>query len=82
MNGGSVTLISKYDPKDKVKITAIDMDGTIDQVCWNGTNTEYRVVYWNNGERNSTWLYEWEIGPSSREKPLPTPKPTEGVSYA
>lgn len=62
MNGGNVTLTSKYDIQQTVKIVAIEMTGTIDSISWNATNgTEYRVVYWNNGERNAAWMYEWEI---------------------
>lgn len=47
--------------KAEVTIKAIRVKGVIDSLskdnCWN----QYRVVYWNDGARCSTWVYEWEI---------------------
>ena len=56
-----MTLESKYNLQDEVTIKAIQMKGKIDQISWSALGTEYRVVYWNDSARNSTWMYEWEI---------------------
>lgn len=51
----------KYDISQSVRILAIEMDGRIDSLSTDGYVNTYRVVYWINGERKATWMYEWEI---------------------
>lgn len=51
----------KYLIGQEVKIKAIGMTGRVDLMSIGNTGTEYRVVYWNNGERHSAWLYDWEL---------------------
>ncbi|MHA1572503.1 MAG: hypothetical protein ACTSX8_00760 [Alphaproteobacteria bacterium] len=46
---------------DAVKVKTIEMIGHIDALCLDIHGKQYRVVYWNNGERKSTWMYDWEI---------------------
>jgi hypothetical protein len=56
-----MVLESKYNLQDEVTIKAIQMKGRIDQISWSHLAIEYRVIYWNDSQRNSVWMYEWEI---------------------
>ena len=51
----------KYDLGQKVKIKNIDVFGQIDSIQIDSGGEMYRVVYWINGERKTTWVYEWGI---------------------
>jgi hypothetical protein len=46
---------------ESVTVLAIEMQGRIDSVSRNLNGEQYRVVYWNDGERHQVWLYEWEL---------------------
>lgn len=56
-----VTLTAKYNLHSEVTIKAIKMPGVIDSISWGINGMEYRVVYWNDGHRESVWMYEGEI---------------------
>ena len=51
----------KYDIGDPVKIIDLEVHGKIDSLSVDFNNKMYRVVYWINGERKATWVYDWEI---------------------
>ena len=57
-----VTVKFKYGIGDLVKVMAIDVYGAVDSMSVGTGGEMYRVVYWNDGERNSVWMYEGEIG--------------------
>jgi hypothetical protein len=52
-----------YDIGDRVKVKALEMVGRVDSLSLDANGLTYRVVYWNNGNRLQTWMYEWEIEP-------------------
>ena len=45
----------------KVNIKAIARPGEIDSLMHSINGQEYRVVYWNDGQRYSVWMYPTEI---------------------
>jgi len=58
---GVVTVEFRHDIGDSVKILSIRMVGQVDSMSKDINGLMYRVIYWNNGERYSQWLYDWEI---------------------
>ena len=50
-----------HDIGDRVTVTAIEMVGHIDSLSLDNNGNMYRVVYWNDGQRFSTWMYDWEL---------------------
>jgi len=46
---------------DNVRILSLELDGFIDSISYSLSGFEYRVVYFNNGTRYQTWLYDREI---------------------
>ena len=58
------TVNFKYDICDTVKVRDIGMVGRIDSLSIDSHGELYRVVYWNNGERNQNWMYDWELEPA------------------
>ena len=55
------TIEFQYSIGDKVLVKPINMGGVIDSMSIDNRGKQYRVVYWNDGDRFSTWLYAWEI---------------------
>jgi hypothetical protein len=51
----------EFSLKQSVKIKSIEITGKIDSMSLDVNGKMYRVVYWYNGTRNQTWLYDWEI---------------------
>ena len=49
-----------HDLGDTVQ-TPIGMMGKVDSLSVDNNGLMYRVVYWNDGQRYSTWMYEWEF---------------------
>ncbi len=47
--------------QDKVKILEINRPGVVIGVTFGESGKQYQVVYWNDGTRNATWVYDWEI---------------------
>ena len=56
-----VTVEFEYAIGDRVKILDIGMLGAVVALCQDVEGQQYRVVYWNNGERFSVWMYSWEL---------------------
>ena len=52
----------RFNIGDTVEIKAIGMLGRVDAAMTSKDGEEYRVAYWNDGQRHSVWLYHWEIG--------------------
>jgi len=46
----------------RVTILAIETKAVIYAIMLSRGQTEYRVIYWFDGERRSEWLYEDELG--------------------
>ena len=57
----SVSYEFAFPIKADVTLKAIRVKGVIDSISKDITGNQYRVVYWNDGARCSTWVYEWEI---------------------
>lgn len=53
----------KYGIGDKVKLTALEQLASVDAMMIDSSGAQYRVVYWINCERKTTWVYEWELEP-------------------
>jgi hypothetical protein len=51
----------QFDIGQEVKVTPIRMMGVIDSLSLDNNGKQYRVVYWNDGDRRSVWMYAWEI---------------------
>lgn len=51
----------KYPIGDEVKLVAIGMLGRVDSMSMDMNGLQYRAVYWNDGGRYSTWMYDWEL---------------------
>jgi hypothetical protein len=58
-----MTLEAEHNLRDEIMIKAIQMKGTIDSISWDISGLQYRVVYWNDSQRYSTWMYSHEIEP-------------------
>jgi len=50
-----------YSIADRVEIPAISMTGTIIALMIDSQGPSYLVAYWNDGQRYTTWLFDWEI---------------------
>ena len=46
---------------DSVKIDAINIIGRITALTLDKEGPSYCVAYWNDGQRYSAWLFDWEI---------------------
>lgn len=57
------TVNFKYDIGASVKILDIAMLGRVDSLSIDTNGEMYRVVFWNNGNRNQIWMYDWELEP-------------------
>ena len=57
----SVKMQFTYGIRDKVSIKAINTVGIVDGISIDNYGPMFRVVYWNDGERNAVWVYEWEL---------------------
>ena len=57
------TVNFKYNIGDTVKVLDIAMMGRVDSLSLDTNGEMYRVVFWNNGDRNQIWMYDWELAP-------------------
>lgn len=51
----------EYDIGQEVMVKPIGMRGTVDSLSFDQNGMQYRVVYWNDGHRQSVWMYSWEL---------------------
>ena len=55
------TIKFKYGIGDQVKVLAINIIARIDSMSVDVTGKMYRIIYWDDGARNSIWVYDWEV---------------------
>ena len=55
------TIEFAYGIRDEVCVNAINCIGIVDSLTLDNNGPMFRVVYWDDGERNATWMYEWEL---------------------
>lgn len=55
------TVELKFKIGEKVSILEIGRPGRIEAVEIHCYGIQYKVAYWDNAERRSTWLYEEEL---------------------
>lgn len=51
----------EYDLRQRVTIVELDRPGIVDAIGVFDSGVQYRIVYWNNGERKSEWMYPIEL---------------------
>lgn len=56
-----MTIQFDYAIGDKVIIRDIEMKGTVTGLMVDECGKQYRIVWWNNNERNERTLYPFEI---------------------
>jgi len=56
-----MTVEFKFSVGQKVKVIDIGMLGHVDALLFENNTTLYRVIYWNDGIRYQTFMYEYEI---------------------
>lgn len=39
----------------------VSIKGQVDSLLTDSNGNRYRVIYWFNGERRSSWMHEWEL---------------------
>ena len=61
MNKRPVSYSFDFALKDRVKVIAISVIGTVDGLMATNDGTQYRTLYWINGDRKSQWLYAEEL---------------------
>lgn len=69
-----VTVHFAFKLQDKVRLIEIDRHGIIDGLIFDSSGQMYRVAYWHNGARNSTWVYAHEIKFDQQNKPVEVTK--------
>ena len=52
---------TKYNLMQEVKIKELNLYGVIECISIDMNLLQYRIVYWNKGDRENNWLYEFEI---------------------
>ena len=53
----------KYKIGDPVRVKEINVKGLIDGLLYDSGGPQYRVIYWHDGARHGSWVYDWEIEP-------------------
>jgi len=53
----------EYEIGNRVHIKSIDTIGTVDSLMVDIEGKMQRIVYWNDCQRYSVWMYDWEIEP-------------------
>lgn len=61
-----ITRQFKFNLGERIRIKELDRPGIVDALGVFDCGVEYRVVYWNDGKRESVWVYAWEIEEDSR----------------
>ena len=50
-----------YEIGDSVTLAAIGVIARVDAMMVDISGKQYRVVYWDDGQRYSQWVYDWEL---------------------
>lgn len=53
----------QFDLGDKVMIPEINRPGTVEALTVDYLGPQYRVAYWDNGERRTAWVKADELAP-------------------
>jgi hypothetical protein len=61
VGGDGMNVEFQFEIGQDVKVKPIGMVGVVDSLSLDNNGKQYRVVYWNDGDRKSAWLYGWEI---------------------
>lgn len=56
-----MTIETKYQLGDRVIIKEVQRPGRVEAIQMDGLGLMYRVCYWDNSKRESTWLYADEL---------------------
>jgi len=56
-----ITIQSKFDLKQKIYITDLELQGTVVSMSWGIHGMQYQVVYYCDGERHIEWVFDFEI---------------------
>ena len=51
----------RFDIGAKVRVKELGRPGVVDSLMVDGMGLQYRVTYWDNGERKSAWVYAEEL---------------------
>lgn len=52
-----------FDLADKVLLIDVQRPGRVEALLVDCLGPQYRVAYWDNGERKTVWLLEDELSP-------------------
>lgn len=69
-----VTVQFEFRLQDRVKLVEIDRPGIIDGMLVDSIGKTYRVAYWHDGSRHSTWVYANEIKLAPKSPPAEVDK--------
>ena len=54
-------IVTKFDLLEKINIPEIKRPGIVIAIMQNQTALSYQVSYFNNGKKELSWMYEFEI---------------------
>ncbi len=60
-SGARISVDFAFKVGDKVRVREIDRPGMVDLMQYDNAGPMYRVCYWDNCERKTTWCYDWEL---------------------
>ena len=55
------TVTLQFSLKQRVRVKDINRTGVVTGITIDGEGLTYRVVYWDNSQRRSEWLFDFEI---------------------
>lgn len=59
---------TEYCIGDSAEIKDINVKVKIDGILFDSNGTQYRCIYWLNGDRKSTWCYDLELTANQQGK--------------
>lgn len=59
--GARISVDFAFKVGDKVRVREIDRPGMVDLLQFDGVAPMYRVCYWVESNRQTTWCYDWEL---------------------
>ena len=57
-----------HDVGDEVIVGDTESHARVDSLCMDAMGVQYRIVYWNGGDRKSAWVYDWELRSNGRKR--------------
>lgn len=55
------TVTLQFSLRQRVKVKDIDRTGVVTAAMLDGDGWSYRVAYWDNSQRRSEWLLDFEL---------------------